>query len=154
MDAHDGSPVPGASIALERRGFATVVVVSRTVADETGAFTLEAVEVSPGDHLAVEGRLHSRMSRAAPPFGILDVALVSRRRAVLSALVRWARRKGPPFHLPPETTPEHVMRVAADSAATARWAHAVERVAFGPGEVDARVETEVTALGHPDTEDR
>jgi hypothetical protein len=148
IDAHDGLSVPGAVLVLERAGFQEALTIARAVADDAGAFTLDATSLAPGDRLAVEGRLYARMVRPAPPFGVLDVALVSRRREVLSRLIRWARAKGQPFNMNPEPTPDHVMRVAGENVKTARWAHAVERVVFGPGEVDARVETDVNKLGH------
>ena len=57
------------------------------------------------------------------------------------------------FDVRPEATPGHVKRVASGEAGTARWADAVERAAFGPGDVDARIEQEIERLA-PDERPR
>jgi len=67
--------------------------------------------------------------------------------------VKWARRRGPPFDARPEPTPGHVRRAAGAELATARWADAVERAVFGPGEIDARTEHEIDRLA-PEEQNR
>src|SRR5208283_5709207 len=101
-----------------------------------------------GDQITVEGALHARVVRSAPARGILEVALVSRRRAVLRRLVDWAKRRGGRFDAMADPTPAQVRRAAGEDARAARWAGAVEAAAFGPGTVDASVEAEIDRLGH------
>ena len=75
----------------------------------------------------------------------LRIALVTRKRKLLERLVAWARRMGSPYDARPEPTPGHVRRAAKDGQ-VAGWAAAVEQAAFGGGDVDERVELEVSAL--------
>ena len=149
-DAHDGTPVAGARIALERAGFSQVEVIASTSANEAGRFELRVDGVLPGDFLVVEGPFHSALRKAHPGPGELEISLVLRRRALLERLVTWARLVGKPFDQRPEATPGHVRRVAADDPrndpGTAEWADAVERAAFGHGPVDGRLEAEVDGL--------
>jgi hypothetical protein len=142
-DAHDGRPIGGARIAIERRGFERVVVVVETTSDENGAFQLATIETTPGDELVVDGPLHTRIRRAVPVWGELAVVLVLRKRALLDRLVAWARRQGPPYVMPPDPTPGHVRRVAGADVAVARWASAVEQAAYGGAPVDESTEAEV-----------
>jgi hypothetical protein len=145
-DAHEGTVLSGATVALERHAFGRTEVLATTTSDPSGGFVLHAPRAEAGDHLAVEAPLHSRVTQPAPPFGVVRVALVSRRRAIVARILEWARRKGARFE--PEPTPGQVKRALARDAATARWAEAVEEGAFGSAEVDARVEAEIDRLGH------
>jgi hypothetical protein len=153
IDAHDGYGVPMARVAIERRGFERVDSIAQTLTDAAGQFVLPAVDVRPGDELAVEGRLHAGLRHLLPPAGELRVALVSRRRALLERLVSWARRRGRPFDTRPEPTPGHVRRAAASEFAVARWADAVERAAYGGSAVDQDVQAEVDRLAPPEAPD-
>ncbi len=151
VDAHEGEPVPEARVVIER-GKAERRVIASTLASEGGRFELRADEAQQGDLFVVEAPAHARLQRPLPPFGEIEVALVSRRRALLDRLVAWARARGGAFDAKPEPTPGHVRRAAAASFATARWADAVERTAYGPEVVDARAEAEVERLApRPDT---
>ena len=60
------------------------------------------------------------------------------RRALLDALVHWARRHGAPWAGSAEPTPGHVARVALrrDRTEVAEWAANVEDAAYGPIEPD------------------
>jgi hypothetical protein len=106
--------------------------------------------VRPGDRLVAEGSLHAAVTVPAPPFGHVRVALVSRRRALLDGLVRWARRRGRPFDAQPDPTPGHVQRMAAAGGAVQTWAQAVERAAYSGAAVDAEGEAEVDRLAPAD----
>jgi hypothetical protein len=149
-DAHDGFPIAGGRVAVERPGFERVAVMAQALTDAAGAFVLPPVEVRPGDVLAAEGAFHAALRRPLPPAGELDVALVLRRRAVLDRLVAWARRRGRPFDARPEPTPGQVRRAGATELPIARWADAVERAAYGGAPVDARAQAEVERLEPPD----
>jgi hypothetical protein len=148
VDAHERHGVPGVVVTLARGSFDGVLTLARVTTDEEGRFALGAVPVRSGDHLTAEGPLHSRYLGAVPARGVLEVALVSRRRGLLRRFVEWARSRGVPFDAPPEPTPAHVRRMAGEHAPTARWAVAVEDAAFGNRPVDTELETEVDRLGH------
>lgn len=148
VDGHDGGVVPGATVSVERPTFAGVEVLATTSSDEAGRFVLPASDVQPGDRLAAHGPLHARAVLEAPPRGVIEVALVSRRRALLRRLVQWARARGAPFDVRPEPTPAQVRRAAGPGSKAAAWAAAVESAAFGDREVDADLEAEVERLGH------
>jgi hypothetical protein len=146
VDAHEGTPLEGARVAIERRGFERlqVVVEARTAAD--GGFALPPTEPVPGDELVSEGVLHAPLRGPLPVSGNLRVALVLRRRAVIERMVAWARRRGRPYDARPEPTPGHVRRAAGAETAIGRWADAVERAAFGGERVDERVHSEIDHL--------
>ena len=143
-DAHEGTPIVGAVLKIVQPGFDREEIVAQTATDERGAFVLEGTQRS-GARLLVESDEHSAYEQALPPPSTLHVALVTRRRALVDRLVRWARRQGPPYDGPPEPTPGHVRRVAGRGDATdvEAWARRVEHVAFGPDVVDAQVEQDV-----------
>jgi len=145
-DAHEGSPISGGRVAVERPGFERVAVMAQALTDAAGSFVLPHVEALPGDVLVAEGALHAALRRPLPPAGELDVALVLRRRAVIDRLVAWARRRGRPFDAKPEPTPGHVRRAGGTDLAVARWADAVERAAFGGAPVDARAQADIERL--------
>jgi 5-hydroxyisourate hydrolase-like protein (transthyretin family) len=138
MDAHDAIAIHGAEIEIVRSGFDGSHTIARTTTDETGRFELPCEEPKKGDELKASARLHATLRRRAPTFGEVEIALVLRRRALLDRLIAWARAQGAPFDAAREPTPAQVARGAEPDAA--RWARKVERAAFGPEEVDARVE--------------
>lgn len=143
VDAHDGTPIAGARLTVIVPSFEGDGVVARAESDERGEFALDAAGAADA-RLAVEARLHATHEQALPKPSVLAVALVTRRRALLDRLVRWARRYGQPFDGPPEPTPGHVRRVASRVAAVdvEAWARRVETAAFGPDPVDAEAERE------------
>lgn len=150
-DAHDGNAVAGARVAIERRGFQQIEVVAQTWSDEHGAFTLPPLPAPvPGDEIVTEGALHAPLRRPLPAPGVLDIALVLRKRALLERLVGWARRRGAPFDARPEATPGHVRRAAGSEFGVARWADAVERAAYGGQNVDAAAQAEIDRLAPAD----
>jgi hypothetical protein len=118
----------------------------QTSSDPSGAFRLAPVDARPGDELVAEGPLHTPLRRPLPAAGELEVALVSRKRALLDRLVSWARHKGKPYDVGPEPTPGHVRRASSDAFPVARWADAVERAAYGGQPVDKSAEAEVDRL--------
>ncbi len=147
VDAHEGTPVPGARVWIERGTFEGRSVLASVESDADGRFTLPGIGTIAGDEsIVVEARLHARLAQDLPAAGEMVIAIEQRRRAILAALVKWARRRGPPFDTRPEPTPGHVRRVASGELATARWADAVERAAFGPDEIDAGVEHDIARL--------
>jgi hypothetical protein len=164
IDAHDGRPVAGAVVTVERGGFDGIHVLARTTADDGGAFTVAlagewgeptagssaAQNTVRGSSLVAESALHARMRRPSPPFGTVEIALVLRRRALLDRLVAWARKKGGPFEAAPEPTPAQVRGAATADERVAQWAAATERAAFGPDPVDAATQGAVDRLAPAD----
>jgi hypothetical protein len=145
-DAHDGTVIARARVAVERRGFDRVDVVVETTSDAGGRFALPPIDVRPGDDLVAEAPLHAKLRNPLPQTGELAIALISRRRAVLDRLVAWARSQGAPYVAAPDATPGHVQRAAGSDAGVARWARAVEEAAFGAAVVDNRTQAEVDCL--------
>lgn len=150
-DAHEGTPVQGARVWIERGTFEGRTVVASVATDAKGRFTLPGIGPVAGDeHMAAEAHLHTRLVQDLPAPGEIAIAIAERRRTLLAKLVTWARRRGAPYDVRPEPTPGHIRRAASGEIATARWAEAVERAVFGPGEVDARAELDVESLS-PET---
>ncbi len=143
-DAHDGTPVAGARLRILVPSFEGEAVGGVAATDERGAFQLEGTHRSDA-RLVVESPTHSTYEQALPPPSVLSVALVTRRRALVDRLVRWARRQGSPFDVAPEPTPGHVRRAAARSsmAEVESWAKRLEHAAFGPEAVDESIEDEI-----------
>lgn len=147
VDAHEGTPVRNARVWIERGTFEGRTVLASTETDRDGRFNLPGIGPPGGDEqIAAEGRLYARHAQALPAAGEISIALQLRKRALLARLVKWARRRGPPFDVRPEPTPGHVRRAASGEFNTARWADAIERAVFGPSEVDARAEQEIERL--------
>jgi hypothetical protein len=150
VDGHDGTPIAGVRVTLERPGFERAEIVADTASGADGAFFLAPPQLNPGDRLVAEGPLHGVHRTPAPPFGEVRIALVSRRRALLDRLVGWARRKGRPYDVHPEPTPGHVQRMARAGDGARAWAEAVERAAYSGDAVDAEKEAEVDRLAPGD----
>jgi hypothetical protein len=133
VDAHDGSPVAGARLLIVVPSFEGDGVVARTVADRNAAFAIEGSWRSDA-RLVVDASEYTRYEEALPPASVLSIALVTRRRALLERIVRWARQRGAPFDATPEPTPGHVRRTARRAHADdiEAWAERVEQAAFGP----------------------
>lgn len=147
VDAHDGTPVRGARVWIERGTFEGRAILASVETDANGRFTLPGIGSIAGDEtIVVEARLHARLAQDLPAPGEIAIAVAQRRRAILARLVSWARHRGPPFDTRPEPTPGHVRRAASGELATARWADAIEQAVFGPGEIDAGVEQDIERL--------
>lgn len=152
VDAHEGTPVAGARLSIVVPAFQGDGVIARALSDEQGAFSFEPTSARDA-RLVVEADLHSKHEQALPPPSALHVALVTRRRALLDRLVRWARGQGSPFDGASEPTPGHVRRAAARLelqegerwTSVERWAARVETSAFGPDPVGAEEEEAVRA---------
>ncbi|MBK8251500.1 MAG: carboxypeptidase regulatory-like domain-containing protein [Polyangiaceae bacterium] len=155
VDAHEGTPVPGARLSIIAPSFQGDGVVARATADEHGAFHFDPATTREA-RLVVEADLHSRYEQALPPPSALHVALITRRRALLDRLVKWARNQGAPFDGPAEPTPGHVRRAAVrlemqDGVRwepVERWAGKVEDAAYGP-EAPGAAEEEAVRAAEP-----
>jgi hypothetical protein len=152
-DAHDGHPIGGArveallpSLLEGRRGL-------HTATDAEGHFALPSLPepIPEGARLQISSPLHAELERPLPPQGRVDVVLISRRRALLARLVRWARAAGGAWQPSGEPTPGEVANVALRRGehATARWAENVEAAAFDGSLVDREREAALHALEPP-----
>lgn len=146
VDAHERSPVTGARVYVEASDFRGTEIVASDFVTDQGEFKLPAVSLANRPELVVDAPLHASLRKPLPAAGVLEIALVSRKRALLDRLVEWARIRGKPFDSRPEPTPGHVLRAAVPESAPARWAAATEAAAFGPDPVDGRAEAEIDAL--------
>jgi hypothetical protein len=150
VDAHDGTPVARARISVQVPTFpgAAPNVIVSVFADDAGEFAFDLQTAPPQEaELVVEAPLHVDLRQKLPVGGVMEIAVVSRRRKLLERLVSWARRRGPPYDVRPEPTPGQVKRAAeGGNPAVAEWASALEEAAFDAGDVDARVEADVMAL--------
>jgi hypothetical protein len=148
LDAHEGTPIAGARVWVERGSFEGRSVLATTTTNDDGRFALEEPPggLSSGEMLGAESRLHTRHVQPLPGAGELSISLVLRRRALLARMVSWARRAGGAFDVKPEPTPGHVKRAAGADFRTARWADEVERAVFGGAEIDARAEADIDRL--------
>jgi len=148
-DAHDGHPIAGARVTASLPSLLDEARGASTVSDGDGHFVLPALRepIPEGAQLLVSARLHSDFQRPLPPQGRVDVAVTSRRRALLGRLVRWARAAGPPWHRTAEPTPAEIADVALRRGEidTARWAEGVQAAAFDQTEVDQQREAAVHA---------
>jgi hypothetical protein len=152
-DAHDGRPIAGARVEAILPSLREATSRRVVITDATGRFELPAlVQPMPeGAQLHVSSPLHTEVQRPLPPQGRVAVALMSRRRAVLRRLVRWARSMGPPWVRAGEPTPAQIADVAVrrGDLETARWAENVEAAAFGRAQVDQTLEAELRAQEPP-----
>ncbi len=146
IDAHDGSPIVGASLRVERPGFLGADVIGTTVSIANGVFALVPMKASAGDQLVVGSPMHSTSRRSLPPFGHVDVPLVDRKRALLERLVAWAKAKGGRFDAKPEPTPAHIRHAAGSDSRVGGWADAVERAIYGGAVVDAKAQSAIDRL--------
>lgn len=147
VDAHEGGAVARARVTILIPAFAGTGVATGSTTDDDGHFQLTHVDGAPseGAVLEVAAPWHATLRRPVPPAGQLVIQLVSRRRALLDALVAWARRRGRPWSDAVEPTPAQVIALARDRSdtATEQWARAVEHAAFGPEPPDEQRDQEI-----------
>jgi hypothetical protein len=146
IDAHDGTPIAGARLRIERPGFQGSEVVIETQSIVDGIFSLNPVKARPGDQLVVTSSHYTPLRRPLPTFGHLEVAVVKRRHALLEGFVAWAKRKGGRFDAVPEPTPGHVRLAAGPGSPVAAWADALEKAIYGGSEIDAQAQSEIDRL--------
>ena len=150
VDAHEGFPLGGVRIWIERGTFDGRRILAEALTDPHGRFVLDgAFEPTGGEQILSEGALYTRLGQALPEAGELSIALVLRKRALLQRMVAWAKRRGDPFDAKPEPTPGHVRRAAVGDPDAAKWADAVEKAVFGHGQVDAQTEAEIDRIAPP-----
>lgn len=153
VDAHEGTPIEGARVAILTPAFGGDGIVRSVTTDASGHFVIEQLDgVAPeGSRMQTGARWHASLVRPLPPPGEVLVSLVSRRRALLERLVEWANFRGRPWKQPGETTPGHIARTAHSRRAPdiEKWASAVENAAYGPEPPDEEQEHAIRA-GEPE----
>ena len=141
-DAHEGTPISPAALSFIAPGSAGHALLQvRTAAD--GSFNVTTPAFPSGTLLEVSAPFHATLTAPLPGPGVLQLSLLSRRRALLDRLVHWAERRGKPWIRPSgDPTPGHVAGVAEQEseATVGQWARAVERLAYGPNAPDAAAE--------------
>lgn len=143
-DAHDGTPIPEATLEIVNPTFEGEVICARVHTNVSGNFELSPAtfEQSDGTRLRVTATDHTELVRHVPPPGRLTISIVTRRRALLQRLVDWAKARGRPWVSAGDPTPGQVAKIAA--ARTDRtaemWARGVESAAFGQTTPDEQVE--------------
>jgi hypothetical protein len=141
-DAHEGTAISPAVVSFLGPGPNRPVLLQlRTATD--GSFRVETA-VFPSETLVeVTAPLHATLTAPLPGPGVIELSLISRRRALIERLVRWAERRGKPWtRAVGEPTPADVASVALTEAEpdVERWARGLERLAFGVNPPDAASE--------------
>jgi len=146
-DAHDGRPLPGASITVVWSHGATISALS----NENGEFELTPHQPRLAEaEIRVDAPLHAALTGRLPPPGRLHVSLVTRRRELLASALAWWRGRGL-ARAASEPTPAEMAEEVAVAAGSARadvsaWLGALEAAAYGPAPVDAETEERVRNL--------
>jgi hypothetical protein len=152
-DAHEGTPVSPSVVSILGPGAQRPVLLQvRTATD--GAFRVQTADFPPGSLVEVTAPFHATLTAPLPVPGVLELSLVSRRRALMERLVRWAERQGKPWIRPnAEPTPAEVAAVASAEAEpdVERWARSLEQLAFGAIPPDAASEQVVGVVDDPKT---
>ncbi|MDF3067814.1 MAG: hypothetical protein K0R38_3415 [Polyangiaceae bacterium] len=141
-DAHEGFAISPAVVSFIGTGANRPVLFQARTSTE-GTFRVETSSFPPGTQVEVTAPFHATLVAALPGPGVLQLSLISRRRALLERLVRWAERRGKPWtRALGEPTPAHIAEVAAQEAEpqVERWARGLEHLAYGPVPPDAASE--------------
>lgn len=141
-DAHEGFGVSPAVVSFIGAGPNRPVLLQVRTTTE-GTFQVETASFPAGTQVEVTAPFHATLTAPLPGPGVLQLSLISRRRALLERLVRWAERRGKPWtRALGEPTPAHIAEVAAQQAEphVERWARGLEHLAFGPAAPDAASE--------------
>jgi hypothetical protein len=152
-DAHDGTGISPAVVSFIGPGLNRPVLLQvRTATD--GAFRVQTAVFPGGTLVEVTSPFHATLTAPLPGPGVLQLSLISRRRALMERLVRWAERRGKPWiRASVEPTPAEVAAVASIEAEpeVERWARGLERLAFGPSPPDAASEQASGVVDDPKT---
>ena len=152
-DAHEGTAISPAVVSFIGPGAHRPVLLQvRTATD--GSFNVENSTFPAGTLVEVMAPFHATLTAPLPGPGVLELSLISRRRALVERLVRWAERQGKPWIRPnTEPTPSEVARVASSEAEpeVERWARGLERLAFGATPPDGAAEQASGVADDPKT---
>lgn len=145
IDAHTRQPIADAHVEIVRASFQGSERLASIVSDREGRFAC----AWPGGRdpivVRVEGRWHAPMEAKLSGPADLDIELITRRRALLGALVDFSHRAGIRSPSGGEPTPADVKAQVGERPERV-WCEATEAAAFGRAEVDHRTQSEVEAL--------
>ncbi|RYZ05776.1 MAG: hypothetical protein EOO73_18955 [Myxococcales bacterium] len=150
-DAHEGFGISPAVVSFIGPG-ENRPVLFQTRSGTEGTFRVEASSFPAGTQVEVTAPFHATLVAELPGPGVLQLSLISRRRALLERLVRWAERRGKPWtRAAGEPTPAHIAAVATQEAEpqVERWARGLEHLAFGPVPPDAASEQSAGVTDDP-----
>jgi hypothetical protein len=143
LDAHTGAPLAQIEIELRLVGALESRLLEQTRTNAAGEFHLET-HLESHALLSLTARGDRYMTLSSPTRGAeVTVHLTERRRALVQALVAWARKSGRLWDRKPAPTPLTIERTARQHGddTTAEWAQKVSRAAYGaepPSELTAR----------------
>ncbi len=152
-DAHEGTGISPAVVSFVGPGANRPVLLQVRTATE-GSFRVENPEFPPGTLVEVTAPHHATLTAPLPGPGLLELSLISRRRALMERLVRWAERQGKPWiRSNAEPTPSEVAATASKETEpeVERWARGLERLAFGATPPDAAAEQASGVADDPKT---
>lgn len=150
-DAHEGFPISPAVVRFLGPGPGRPVLLELRTSTQ-GSFELETADFPRDTQVEVTAPFHATLIAPLPVPGVIELSLISRRRALLERLVRWAERRGRPWTAPVgEPTPEHIAAIATSEgeAQVERWARRVEYLAYGPQPPDAASEQAAGVMEDP-----
>jgi 5-hydroxyisourate hydrolase-like protein (transthyretin family) len=148
LDAHTGQPLEGMRLVLSAVGADSSEKLEEQSSDDDGRFRFQtALESAPMLKLEASGDDYMSL-RSTTRASQVTVHLTHRRRAVVQALVSWAKGLGAPWHSRRPPTPGSVEQTAErqQEPETAEWARAVAHAAYAPS---APSEGEVERLRSP-----
>jgi hypothetical protein len=152
-DAHEGVAITPAVVSFVAAGPNGRVLLQLRTSDD-GSFVTDEPSFPDGTLIEVTAPFHTTLTAPLPAPGVLELSLVSRRRALLERLVRWAERHGKPWiRQAGEPTPASLAATAAveSEPQVESWARAVEHLAFGASPPDAAREQAAGVTGDPKT---
>jgi hypothetical protein len=136
VDAHTGAPIAGATVALVVPTLAPGPPARQATTGDDGTFRFDKLTPLPeGSRLLVRALQHSSLENLAPQPGLLDIALVARRRTLLAAVKDWAAAATIPSH--PDPTPRELAYQAQTEGdeTSADWIRLVDEAVYGPDPV-------------------
>ena len=151
-DAHDGTPLSPAAVSFVLPG-TSGRVLQQCLTTPDGSFRTES-SFPAGTLIEVTAPFHATLTAPLPAPGVLELSLVSRRRALLDRLVRWAERHGKPWiRAGGDPTPATVATTAQgeQEPQVETWARSIEHLAFGASPPDAAREQAAGVLDDPKT---
>jgi hypothetical protein len=132
VDAHTGVPIAGATVALLVPTLVAGAPARYAVTSVDGNFRFDKLTPLPeGSRLLVQATYHSSLEYPTPQPGLLEIALVARRRTLLAAVREWASGRLNASN--PEPTPNELARFAQSEGddKTAEWMRQVDEAVHG-----------------------
>lgn len=146
MDAHTGLPIAGATVSLIVPALVSAPPARESITRADGTFRFDKLTPLPeGSRLVVQAVHHSNLEYPAPRPGVLEIALVARRRTLLAALREWANWGASSLPDPTPLELAHHAQLNGDNQ-SAQWIRLVDEAVYGHAPVLGT--TEADLLGH------